>query len=76
MAMAATKTLVQVNEMVELGELDPENVITPGIFVNALIEVSQPQQESQLVKDGIVYPATKSPATTGIEEVNVGETRA
>ena len=63
MAMAATNTLVQVNKMVELGDLDPENVITPGIFVNALIEVTQPQQESQLVKDGIVYPGKTSPTT-------------
>jgi len=56
MAMAAINTLVQTNEMVELGEIDPENVITPGIFVNRLIEVSKPQQESKLVKEGVVYP--------------------
>lgn len=56
MAMAATTTLVQTNKMVELGDIDPENVITPGIFVNRLIEVSNPQQESKLVKEGVVYP--------------------
>ena len=56
MAMAATNTLVQTNEMVALGDIDPENVITPGIFVNRIIEVSKPQQESKLVKEGVVYP--------------------
>jgi len=56
MAMAATSTLVQTNEMVELGAIDPENVITPGIFVNQIVEVTNPQQESKLVKEGVVYP--------------------
>jgi 3-oxoadipate CoA-transferase alpha subunit len=56
MAMAAAKTLVQSNEMVELGDIDPEHVVTPGIFVNRIIEVKKPQQESKLVKEGVVYP--------------------
>ena len=56
MAMAATTTLVQTNEMVELGEISPENVVTPGIFVNQIIEVTRPQQESQLVRNGAIYP--------------------
>ncbi len=55
MAMAAKNTLVQVNELVDLGAIDPEHVVTPGIFVNSIIEVSKPQQESQLVKDAVVY---------------------
>jgi len=58
MAMAATTTLVQTNELVELGDIDPEHVVTPGIFVNGIIEVSNPQQESNLVKEGVIYPAT------------------
>lgn len=39
MAMAAETTVVQVDEFVELGELDPEHVITPGIYVDRVIEV-------------------------------------
>ena len=62
MAMAATTTLVQTNEMVELGDIDPEKVITPGIFVNEVIEVSNPQQESKLVKDGVIYPSPEKSA--------------
>ncbi len=64
MAMAATNTLVQVNEMVELGDIEPENVVTPGIFVQALIEVTKPQLESRLVQAGAVYSPKNEPAST------------
>ena len=37
MAMAATCTLAEVNRLVPLGGLDPEQVITPGIFVQRLV---------------------------------------
>ncbi|MGY2002882.1 3-oxoacid CoA-transferase subunit A [Blastococcus sp. SYSU DS1024] len=39
MATAAELTVVQVREFVELGELDPEAVVTPGIFVDRVVEV-------------------------------------
>lgn len=39
MAMAATCTVAQVDEIVPLGELDPEAVVTPGIFVKRLVEI-------------------------------------
>jgi 3-oxoadipate CoA-transferase alpha subunit len=39
MAMAAEMTVVQVAEFVELGELDPENIHTPGIFVHRVVQV-------------------------------------
>ena len=41
MAAAATTTIAQVDEIVELGELDPENVITPGIFVQRVVKVAE-----------------------------------
>ena len=34
MATAATTTIAQVDEVVEAGELDPEAIVTPGIFVD------------------------------------------
>lgn len=37
MAMAARQTIVQVAEVVPLGTLDPETVVTPGIFVNKVV---------------------------------------
>jgi 3-oxoadipate CoA-transferase, alpha subunit len=39
MAMAAKTTIAQVSEVVELGALDPEAIITPGIFVQRVVEV-------------------------------------
>lgn len=37
MAMAAKCTIVQVDQVVELGELDPEVIVTPGIFVQRIV---------------------------------------
>ncbi|HNQ73608.1 MAG TPA: 3-oxoacid CoA-transferase subunit A [Verrucomicrobiota bacterium] len=56
MCMAARITIVQVSELVAPGGLDPETVITPGIFVQRLVVVAQPAQESRLVKEGRSYP--------------------
>lgn len=39
MAMAADVTIAQVTEIVELGELNPEHIITPGIFVQHIVKV-------------------------------------
>ena len=39
MAMAARLTVASVHELVELGELDPEHVVTPGIFVQRVVQV-------------------------------------
>jgi 3-oxoadipate CoA-transferase alpha subunit len=39
MAMAAELTLVEVDTMVELGEMDPEAVVTPSIFVDRVVVV-------------------------------------
>jgi 3-oxoadipate CoA-transferase alpha subunit len=38
MAMAAKCTIAQVDEVVALGELDPEVIITPGIFVKRVVK--------------------------------------
>jgi 3-oxoadipate CoA-transferase alpha subunit len=40
MAMAAKCTVVQVREVVELGAIDPEVVVTPGIFVKRVVKVA------------------------------------
>jgi 3-oxoadipate CoA-transferase alpha subunit len=39
MAMAADLSIAQVRHVVELGELDPEVIVTPGIFIDRLVEV-------------------------------------
>jgi 3-oxoadipate CoA-transferase alpha subunit len=42
MAMAGKITVVQVDKIVGLGDLDPESIITPGIFVDRVIELDVP----------------------------------
>jgi 3-oxoadipate CoA-transferase alpha subunit len=39
MAMAAALSIVQVREIVALGALDPENVATPGIFIDRVVQL-------------------------------------
>jgi len=55
MCMAAAKTIVQVSQIVPLGGIEPENVITPGIFVDGLVEVANPEQEEELIRAGVTY---------------------
>ena len=38
MAMAARTTIVEVDEIVPVGSIEPENVITPGIFVHRIVQ--------------------------------------
>ena len=56
MAMAAKITVVQTGALVELGAIGPEVVVTPGIFVNRVVTVGNPAQESILVAQGRSYP--------------------
>ncbi|MDX0404955.1 3-oxoacid CoA-transferase subunit A [Sinorhizobium medicae] len=56
MCMAARTTIVQVSRIVPAGVINPEHVITPGIFVNKVVEVPFPQQEEELVRAGVSYP--------------------
>ena len=39
MAMAGKRSVASVHDIVELGAIDPEHIVTPGIFVSALVQV-------------------------------------
>ena len=41
MAMAARVTVASVHDVVELGGLDPEAVVTPGLFVQRVVKISR-----------------------------------
>ncbi len=56
MCTAANVTIVQARKIVDVGGLDPENIITPNIFVDRVVEVANPVIESHLVAEGICYP--------------------
>ena len=63
MCMAADKTIVQVGALNSPGELAPENIHTPGIFVDSVVMVNDPQQEEVLIRNGVEYnqPAYTEP---------------
>ena len=41
MAMAARRTIATVHDIVELGTLDPETIVTPGIFVHQIVQIDR-----------------------------------
>ena len=56
MCTAAAVSIVQAKNIVEPGFIDPENVITPGIFVQKVVEIINPSDESKLVEEELSYP--------------------
>ena len=56
MCMAATTTVVQTKRLVAAGDIDPEHIVTPGIFVNRIVEVPHPIHEDTLIAEGAKYP--------------------
>tara|TARA_R110002096_G_scaffold64920_3_gene158028 strand:- start:17777 stop:18487 length:711 start_codon:yes stop_codon:yes gene_type:complete len=56
MATAAQVTVVQADKYVAEGELEPESVVTPAVYVDRIVAVATPLQESELVASGAIYP--------------------
>ena len=56
MCMAAETTIVQARELVGLGGIDPEIVVTPGIFVDRVVAVPEPMSEREAILRGDRYP--------------------
>jgi 3-oxoadipate CoA-transferase alpha subunit len=56
MCMAAKSAIVQASEIVEIGSIDPEIVVTPGIFVKKVVEITNPVSENQLIRENRRYP--------------------
>jgi 3-oxoacid CoA-transferase, A subunit len=55
MAAAAQVTIVQATSIVQPGEIDPEHVVTPGIFVDRVVAVPDAKQEEALMREGVAY---------------------
>lgn len=55
MCMAADVTIAQVSTLLAPGGIDPEQVHTPGLFVDGVVEVRNPQQEEALIRAGEEY---------------------
>jgi 3-oxoadipate CoA-transferase alpha subunit len=56
MCAAARVSIVQAKSIVDAGQIDPEVVITPGIYVKKIVEINNPANESELVADEMKYP--------------------
>ena len=56
MCMAANQSIVQVRDIIEPHQTNPEEVITPGIFVNKIIKIENPIVESKAIAEGLIYP--------------------
>jgi 3-oxoadipate CoA-transferase alpha subunit len=50
MAMAAKKTVATVYDIVELGALNPEHIVTPGIFVHQVVKISRAAEQAGDIK--------------------------
>lgn len=55
MCMAADHVVAQVSTLETAGALEPEQIHTPGLFVDGVVEVQEPQQEEALVRAGEEY---------------------
>jgi 3-oxoadipate CoA-transferase, alpha subunit len=56
MCMAAKQSIVQVRNIIDPKDTNPEQVVTPGIFVNRIIKIENPIIESKAIAEGAVYP--------------------
>lgn len=56
MCTAARTSVVQVRATVDAGGIDPESVVTPGIYVQRVVMVASPAHESALIASGARYP--------------------
>ena len=56
MCTAANTVIVQVRHIADLGDINPECVVTPGIFVQRVVGIPDPADESQLIKEERSYP--------------------
>ena len=53
MAMAARHTVATVHQIVELGALNPEHIVTPGIFVKQVVQIARVATEAGGAKKAV-----------------------
>ena len=67
MATAAKVTVAEVEHLVQPGEIDPDHIITPGIFVKRMIHVANP--EKRIEQRTIRKRPDAAPAAAGAESL-------
>jgi 3-oxoacid CoA-transferase len=82
MAMAARVTIAEVDEIVEVGGIDPEHVVTPGIFVDRIVKIpgdglgTQRKRRDMINKFGDIDIARKMLFRSGGAEESPDQVRA
>ena len=66
MATAARITVAEVEHLVPAGELNPDHIHTPGIFVKRIIEVGTAKKRIEF-RNTRPRPTSAPPAGTGVE---------
>lgn len=51
LALAADTVIVETNELVEVGEIDPNDIYIPGILVDYVVQGLTPQEHHQMMGD-------------------------
>lgn len=57
MCTAAITTIIQARKVVPLGGILPEQVVTPGIYVDRVVEVPNPGSEREMIEKDVRYTA-------------------
>jgi 3-oxoacid CoA-transferase subunit A len=65
MATAAKLTVAEVENLVEAGEIDPDQIHTPGIFVNRLVHVTNPEKR---IEQRTTRKRSEAPVAAGAGE--------
>jgi 3-oxoacid CoA-transferase subunit A len=68
-AMCGRTTIAEVEEVVELGELDPNEVHTPGVFIQRVVELTPEQRADKRIERRTVRHRTGSAAAGAGDEV-------
>jgi 3-oxoacid CoA-transferase A subunit len=53
-AMASTLTIAEVDELVEVGEIDPEMIVTPGVFIDRIVKIPEGEVGSAKQKQNLI----------------------
>ena len=67
MATAARVTVAEVEHLVPAGEIDPDHIHTPGIFVQRIVEVGSAKKRIEFRNTRPRPDKSAAPAATGVE---------
>ena len=70
MATAAALTIAEVSRVVEVGEIDPETVVTPGIFVDRILDLSAVSTRPTHFGGGVM--TVRAPIGSTVEHLDRG----